>query len=311
MHLIEARAAALALMHTHGVTDAGWTFRFDRAIKRLGFCDFRTRTLSMGAAFVLSAGPFAVTQTMLHEIAHVHAGAENGHNKMWQQAARKIGHSGLRTARNPAYEARQAALVSFARSIAAVRAGVTTGPLQVGESVVSINGRYRGLVVSIGQTRCRLCSPEHEVLVDIPIKALRRANLPAHAPPNLPVRDPDIVVGDCIVSRDRTQIGAVVKIARTRYHFRSDLDGQLYGVAFANATAVRAGAADAQEVLPPQSMRVEPLPLKVLDRVVTYRPGSVYDGLHGTIVSAGPANLRVVLDDARLIIVSARMVRRE
>ncbi|MFO7689230.1 MAG: hypothetical protein R6W83_01525 [Cryobacterium sp.] len=309
MDLIAARAAALALMQTHGVTSIGWTFRFDRATMRLGFCNYGTRTLSMGTVFVLAADTVAVTQTMLHEIAHVHAGVEHGHDRVWKDAARTIGYTGHRTAKNPAYEAQQAAQLAFAHAVAPARAGIRSGPLQIGERVISLDERYSGLIVTIGQTRCRLFSAQYDSLVNIRLVALRRANLPANAPPNLPARDPDIAVGDRIVSRDRAETGIVMKIARTRFHFRSDRDGQLYGIAFADATALRAGAAGA--TLAPRTTRVAALPLRVADRIVTRSPGSTFDGLHGTIVSVGAKNLRVVLDDARLIIASAGMLRRE
>ena len=153
MNLTTARETALALMATHGLRDTGWTFTFDRATQRLALCNHLTRTIRLGETFARSAEKDEVTQALLHEIAHALVGPIQGHNAVWKRMALSLGHSGERTARNPAHDAKEAAQLAVARALAPIRADVTSGPLAVGDLVISEDERTSGLIISVARTR--------------------------------------------------------------------------------------------------------------------------------------------------------------
>ena len=169
MDITAATTLAESLMAQHGLTDTGWTFKMDRALSRLGFCQYGPQIISMGAVYVESADEAAVRDTILHEIAHALVGAfvltptgsvvrdrqgratKIGHGWQWKITARKIGCSGQRTGHNPAATAKQDAKVDAARARAEHVAHITTGPLQVGELVQTAGGSYRGILTSVAR----------------------------------------------------------------------------------------------------------------------------------------------------------------
>lgn len=68
---------------------AGWRFEISRAVRRLGVCRFRTRTI--GAAAFLLNQPDELRLTLLHELAHALVGPRHGHGAVWRAMARRIG----------------------------------------------------------------------------------------------------------------------------------------------------------------------------------------------------------------------------
>ena len=91
----DAQKLALALMREHGVTD--WSFQFDRAVRRFGCANYRTKTISLSRALTELNPESEVRSTILHEIAHVLAGPKAGHGPEWRRIARSIGDDGGRT----------------------------------------------------------------------------------------------------------------------------------------------------------------------------------------------------------------------
>ncbi len=75
---------------------SGWTFAFDRAKTRCGCTDYERSIISLSKYYVddpsVSMGD--VTNTILHEIAHVLAGYSAGHNAHWRAVAHSIGCDG-------------------------------------------------------------------------------------------------------------------------------------------------------------------------------------------------------------------------
>jgi len=90
---IEARAASL--FDEHGLT--GWTFGWDRAVKRRGVCKHSTRTITMSAKLAALNSFEESEQTLLHEVAHALVGAGHGHDAVWLRKARSLGFKGGRT----------------------------------------------------------------------------------------------------------------------------------------------------------------------------------------------------------------------
>lgn len=91
MDTTTAKNLALDLMSEHGLTALGWTFTFDRAKKRAGVCRYRVKQIGMSESYVRLNGEAEVRDTILHEIAHAHAGAAAGHGHAWRAMARSIG----------------------------------------------------------------------------------------------------------------------------------------------------------------------------------------------------------------------------
>jgi hypothetical protein len=168
MDTTTATALATKMMGDHGLTAAGWTFRFDGATSRLGLCSYSTKTISMGLTYVLAAEPEQVEQTMLHEIAHALVGCyatnadgsrvlylgqyvKNGHGDAWKRKAREIGYNGKRTSDNPAVEAAQAVAVERAKAVELSGVNPTTGPLRFGDRVATRDRRIEGLIIKVNR----------------------------------------------------------------------------------------------------------------------------------------------------------------
>lgn len=89
-HHLEQQALRLISAHL-GDT---WGFRFDRATKRAGLCDYRARQISVSRYFAARYGDDDMLQVVLHEIAHAIAGPSAGHGASWLRIARSIGYTG-------------------------------------------------------------------------------------------------------------------------------------------------------------------------------------------------------------------------
>lgn len=112
MKLDAAERLALRMMKQHGLLEKGWTFGFDRAIKRLGCTHFGSRKITMSSKVVEAADKSLVEQIMLHEIAHALLPAYVKHTERWLTKARSIGYTGKRTFdNNPLFPASNSAAV--------------------------------------------------------------------------------------------------------------------------------------------------------------------------------------------------------
>ena len=177
MDLTTARTLATELMTQHGLTAQRWSFRFDRAQKRLGLCTYRTRTISVGEVYAAAADEADVRDTILHEIAHALVGSSHGHGPVWKAKARELGCTPKSTGRNAAAEAEWEELVEEARTEAPHVAHLTSGPLQIGERVVTDDGRYRGILVERMRTRVRILNDADGRPWAIPAIMLNRESL--------------------------------------------------------------------------------------------------------------------------------------
>lgn len=96
MKLTEAQQLALSLMREHGLIEKGWTFQFDKAVRRFGCCYQSSKRITLSKALVELNEESIVKNTILHEIAHALVGAGVGHSWIWKQKAIQIGCSGER-----------------------------------------------------------------------------------------------------------------------------------------------------------------------------------------------------------------------
>ena len=89
MHLTKAKKLAEDLMKKHGLE--GWTFRFDRAKRRFGYCNYKQKTITLSKEITRLNDEERVKNTLLHEIAHALLGPGYGHKWEWQNKALEIG----------------------------------------------------------------------------------------------------------------------------------------------------------------------------------------------------------------------------
>ena len=76
----------------------GWSFKFDNAKMRAGYCSYKLRTITLSRVFVTSQYVTygQVYNIMLHELAHAITPG-HGHNNVWRDAAIAMGCDGSRT----------------------------------------------------------------------------------------------------------------------------------------------------------------------------------------------------------------------
>ena len=76
-----------------------WKIKLDNAKKRLGCCDYNTKTISISSHFL--RGPTCeerkMRNTVLHELAHAIVGPKHNHDNVWKTMAVKIGCDGKTT----------------------------------------------------------------------------------------------------------------------------------------------------------------------------------------------------------------------
>lgn len=91
-------ALAMELMDKYHLREHGWRFGFDRAKTRCGCTDYDTKLITLSTYYLSDTSTSAdeIKNTILHEIAHVIAGFEAGHNEYWRQIALTIGCDGTR-----------------------------------------------------------------------------------------------------------------------------------------------------------------------------------------------------------------------
>ena len=98
MKLEKARNIAIKLMRQHGLT--GYTFKWDRAVRRFGCHNGRMQTISLSRPMTQhESNENRVTNTILHEIAHALDYKKRGysnHDSNWKRMAKSIGCSGER-----------------------------------------------------------------------------------------------------------------------------------------------------------------------------------------------------------------------
>jgi predicted SprT family Zn-dependent metalloprotease len=79
-------------LNEFGLTDSGWTFSWDRAVRRAGCCHFSTRRITISfPIFSIEVNREHVLDTILHEVAHALAGHRAGHGPDWKAVALQLG----------------------------------------------------------------------------------------------------------------------------------------------------------------------------------------------------------------------------
>jgi predicted SprT family Zn-dependent metalloprotease len=89
MDMADAEKLATQLMHQHGLD--GWQFKWDRATKRLGSCNYTRKRITLSAHQTKNRQELEVKDTILHEIAHALLPPRTGHGKLWKAKCVEIG----------------------------------------------------------------------------------------------------------------------------------------------------------------------------------------------------------------------------
>lgn len=85
------RIEATELLKKHGLHD--WSFNFDGAKRRLGYCRPDKKLISMSARISYLNEPYENTMTLLHEVAHALTPNEH-HGEVWKAKCLEIGGNG-------------------------------------------------------------------------------------------------------------------------------------------------------------------------------------------------------------------------
>jgi predicted SprT family Zn-dependent metalloprotease len=89
MNITQAEKLATHLMQQHGLD--GWHFKWDRATKRLGCCNYTKKRITLSAHQTKNRQEVEVKDTILHEIAHALLPPRTGHGKLWKAKCVEIG----------------------------------------------------------------------------------------------------------------------------------------------------------------------------------------------------------------------------
>lgn len=94
MNLLEAKTLAINLMQKHDLK--GWSFNWNNRKRSFGVCNYTKKQILLSKVLTPHLEIEAVTNTILHEIAHALVGAGHGHNRVWRAKAIEIGCNGER-----------------------------------------------------------------------------------------------------------------------------------------------------------------------------------------------------------------------
>ena len=92
MDLQDAEDLAHNLLDDHNLSYT-WTFGFDNAVRRAGYCNYRKHQITISRAATLVCSEEEVEDTLLHEIAHALTPG-HGHDDYWRIKCVSIGGSG-------------------------------------------------------------------------------------------------------------------------------------------------------------------------------------------------------------------------
>jgi predicted SprT family Zn-dependent metalloprotease len=96
MNTYEARDMARNLLSTHGLSDQGWSFKFNTNATRVGVCRFRYKSIEVSSKFLAQMDEARLRNVLTHEIAHALVGPGRGHGPVWVRMHKSLGGDGQR-----------------------------------------------------------------------------------------------------------------------------------------------------------------------------------------------------------------------
>ena len=240
--LIAAEKLSLDLMTLHGLTKQGWSFKFDRAVNRLGACHYPTKEISLSKHMVLMSPEDEITQIILHEIAHVlvpptriithHKKSSarvkskkrvteswSSHNAEWLAKAKSIGYTGGRTADPNSVYGRHMQKIDIQKSIAKADAARTkrmSSPAYI---------KKWAKLFAEAQKSCDeiVASYTAERTLTSSVPVVDAAN---HAAPKLARGDKVMTLGSH--KRLSGRLGVIVGVGKTKYRVKFMDDSEMY-----------------------------------------------------------------------------------
>lgn len=91
MNRDDAKTLALDLMREFGLTQRGWTFRWDNTKRTLGRCFYGPMEIRLSVHYVDRNDQDVIDQVTRHEIAHALAGHQAAHGPEWRAIAIQCG----------------------------------------------------------------------------------------------------------------------------------------------------------------------------------------------------------------------------
>lgn len=94
MNITKAKVLANEKLQEWGLADKGWTFAYDKAVRRFGCCKPSKKQITLSRVLTKKNNTVEVTDTILHEIAHALDYEDRGtsdHSAKWKAWARKVG----------------------------------------------------------------------------------------------------------------------------------------------------------------------------------------------------------------------------
>lgn len=89
MDLEDARELGLKILAENDLHN--WTFGFDRAKTRFGYCCFSHNEITLSSILTELNAYLLVLDTILHEVAHALVGNDEGHGPLWRAKAIELG----------------------------------------------------------------------------------------------------------------------------------------------------------------------------------------------------------------------------
>ena len=90
-HLRQLEQFANNTLRKYDLTAEGWSFRWDRARRRFGSCDYGRKQITLSVHMARINTLAQCMDTVLHEVAHAIAGQSAGHGPKWKQACEMVG----------------------------------------------------------------------------------------------------------------------------------------------------------------------------------------------------------------------------
>lgn len=91
MNIQRAEMIAKDMMAHHGLSQQGWTFRFNNRKMATGLCNYTRKLIALSKPITLVNSEDLIINTIMHEIAHALVGIGQSHNRIWQLKAIEIG----------------------------------------------------------------------------------------------------------------------------------------------------------------------------------------------------------------------------
>ena len=90
-HLRQIEQFAKETLQHYELADEGWSFRWDRARRRFGSCDYGKKQITLSRHLARLNTLAQCMDTVLHEVAHAIAGQQAGHGPAWKKACKRVG----------------------------------------------------------------------------------------------------------------------------------------------------------------------------------------------------------------------------